>query len=156
MKVLRVYVDTSVIGGCFDSEFEPWSNGLVRDLRRGHFRPVLSDVTSAEIALAPAPVRELYAELLGLSPEVVQVSAETLTLLAHYEAREVLGKRFRNDMLHIALATIAEADVLVSWNFRHIVRLDKIRLFNSVNLEQGYKTLPIHSPREVTTYGTQD
>jgi hypothetical protein len=105
---------------------------------------------------APAPVRELYAELLGLSPEVVQVSAETLTLLAHYEARGVLGKRFRNDMLHIALATIAEADVLVSWNFRHIVRLDKIRLFNSVNLEQGYKTLPIHSSREVTTYGTQD
>lgn len=94
MKVLRVYVDTSVVGGYFDPEFEPWSNGLVSDLRRGHFRAVLSDVTSAEIALAPAQVRDLYTELL--------------------------------------------------------------RLFNSVNLEQGYKTLPIHSPREVTTYGTQD
>jgi len=156
MKVLRVYVDTSVIGGCLDPEFETWSNGLMGDLRRGHYRPVLSDVTSAEIALAPAAVREIYAELLGLSPEVAKVGAEALALLTHYEARGVLGKRFRNDMLHIALATIAEADVLVSWNFRHIVRLDKIRLFNSVNLEQGYKTLPIYSPREVTTYGTQD
>ena len=56
-------------------------------------------------------------------------------------------------MLHIALATVANADLLVSWNFRHIVRVDKIRLFNAVNLEQGYQALSIHSPREVTTYG---
>ena len=68
----------------------------------------------------------------------------------------MLGSRFRNDMLHIALATVAEADVLVSWNFRHIVRLDRIRLFNAVNLEQGYKTLTIYSPREVTTYERED
>ena len=55
-------------------------------------------------------------------------------------------------MLHIAVATIAEVDVLVSWNFRHVVRLDKIRLFNAVNLELGYKPLMIYSPREVITY----
>lgn len=66
----------------------------------------------------------------------------------------MLGPKFRSDMLHIALATVAEADLLVSWNFKHIVRFDKIRLFNAVNLEQGYKSLSIHSPREVTTYGT--
>lgn len=64
----------------------------------------------------------------------------------------MLSVRFRNDMLHIALATIAEVDVLVSWNFRHVVRLDKIRLFNAVNLELGYKPLTIYSPREVITY----
>jgi hypothetical protein len=55
-------------------------------------------------------------------------------------------------MLHIALATVADADVLVSWNFKHIVRFDQIRLFNAANLEQGYKPLSIHSPREVTSY----
>jgi len=59
-------------------------------------------------------------------------------------------------MLHIAIATVAEVDVLVSWNFRHIVRLDKIRLFNAVNLELGYKQLTIYSPREVATYGQGD
>ncbi len=58
-------------------------------------------------------------------------------------------------MLHIALATVAEVDLLVSWNFKHIVRFDKIRLFNAANLEQGYKPLVIHSPREVTTYGRE-
>jgi hypothetical protein len=55
-------------------------------------------------------------------------------------------------MRHIALATIADVDALVSWNFRHIVRLDKIRLFNAVNVESGYRVLNILSPREVTTH----
>lgn len=55
-------------------------------------------------------------------------------------------------MTHIALATIAEVDAIVSWNFRHIVRLEKIRLFNAVNVELGYPVLSILSPREVTTY----
>ena len=72
-----------------------------------------------------------------------------MELLAAYEGRRILGPKFRNDMLHIAVATVAEADVLVSWNFRHIVRLDRIRLFNSVNIELGYKQLSIYSPREV-------
>jgi hypothetical protein len=63
------------------------------------------------------------------------------------------GPRFRNDMLHIAIAAVGEVDALVSWNFRHIVRLEKIRLFNGVNLELGYKLLAIYSPREVTTHG---
>ncbi len=68
----------------------------------------------------------------------------------------MLSSRFRNDMLHIAIATIAEVDVLVSWNFRHIVRVDKIRLFNAVNLEQGYKFVSIYSPLEVISYGKED
>ena len=83
------------------------------------------------------------------------VTTEALALLAAYEAKGILGQRFRNDMLHIALASIADVDVLVSWNFRHIVRLDKIRLFGAVNLELGYKPLLIYSPREVATYGEE-
>lgn len=77
-------------------------------------------------------------------------------MLTAYERHGILGKRFRNDMPHIALATIADVDVLTSWNFRHIVRFDKIWLFTAVNIEQGYRALAIHSPREVTTYGADD
>ena len=87
--------------------------------------------------------------------EIVSVSKDTLSLVQHYMARSVLSQRFMNDMLHIALATIAEVDILVSWNFRHIVRLDKIRLFNAVNMEQGYKPLTIYSPREVISYAQE-
>ena len=154
MKTLRIYIDTSVIGGCFDAEFAPWSNGLVEDFRAGRFIPVMSDLLAAEIGRAPRRVGEIHEELLALPQhENVDVGTEALSLLSAYEAHSVLGPKYRADMLHIALATVADTDVLVSWNFKHIVRFDKIRMFNAVNLEQGYKTLSIHSPREVTTYG---
>lgn len=156
MKVLRVYLDTSVLGGCFDPEFAQWSNGMMDDFRAGSFRAILSEVTAAETLPAPERVRALYAELLGLRAEVLTVTTEALALRETYRARGVLGARFANDMLHIAVATIGDADVLVSWNFRHIVRLDKIRLFNGINLEQGYRELTIYSPREVTIHGRDE
>jgi len=155
MKKLWIYVDTSVIGGCFDPEFHAWSNGLIEDFRARRFNLVLSDVTAAEIERAPDQVRELHAELITFA-EILPVTEEALNLLEKYLAHGVLDARFRNDMLHIALATVAEVDVLVSWNFQHIVRLDKIQQFNGINLELGYKPLAIYSPREVTTYDRKD
>ena len=149
MRKLRIYVDTSVLGGCFDSEFDQWSNRLVEAFRRGEYIPVLSSVIAGEVEQAPDAVKKVHAELIAGGAELLMVSAETLELLDKYKARKILASKFQNDMLHIALATIADADVLVSWNFRHIVRLDKIRLFNAINIECGYKALTIYSPREV-------
>ncbi|MCX6372549.1 MAG: PIN domain protein [Actinobacteria bacterium] len=155
MKQLRVYVDTSVFGGCFDDEFAEWSNALMDDFRADRCDLVVSDVTAAEVAAAPEPVRDLFSELIE-GARNLHVTSEVLDLLGAYESHNVLGPRFRSDMLHIALATVAEVDVVVSWNFRHIVRLDKIRLFNGVNLELGYRSLSIYSPREVASHGTED
>jgi hypothetical protein len=152
MKIQRVYLDTSVIGGCFDPEFAEWSNGLMQDLRDGLFKPLLSQVTAFEIRDSPEQVQALYAELLGLG-EFIEPTDETVELADAYQTRKILTPKFYDDGLHIAMATIAQADVLVSWNFKHIVHFDKIRLFNAVNLEYGYKPLQIYSPREVTTYG---
>jgi len=78
------------------------------------------------------------------------------SLLCPLSSRRVLTPHYFNDGLHIALATIAEVDVLVSWNFKHIVHLNRIRLFNAVNLEQGYRSMEIYSPREVTTYESEE
>lgn len=153
MKVQLVYVDTSVLGGCFDAEFAEWSNGLMQDFRNGNFRPLLSEVTATEIQGAPEQVQDIYAELVALGAEVVEVGESALELADEYQKRNILTPKFYEDGLHIALATVTEADVLVSWNFKHIVRLDKIRLFNAVHLEYGYKPLQIYSPREVTFYG---
>lgn len=114
---------------------------------------MLSDLRSVELEGAPQHVRTLYSELLTIPSERVTASDAALELLSLYETRSVLGPKYRADMLHIALATVADVDVLVSWNFKHIVRFDKIRLFNAANLEQGYRQLAIHSLREVTTYG---
>lgn len=156
MKKLRIYIDTSVIGGYFDPEFKIWSEALIEDFRQWRYLPVLSEVTAAEIESAPAGVKGLYQELLALPAEEVGVTEDVISLAESYMTHSVLGPRFYNDMLHIAIATIVEVDVLVSWNFKHIVRLDKIRLFNAVNLEQGYKTFSIYSPMEVVSYGTEE
>ena len=152
MKTQSIYLDTSVIGGCFDDEFQAWSNGLLDDICHGLFIGVTSEVVEAEIADAPKNVREKFVEFLKTNPEILKVSAEAFELVDVYLQHKILPERFRNDMIHIALATIADVDILVSWNFRHIVRYDKIRQFNAVNLQQGYHTLDIYSPREVTSY----
>lgn len=151
MRIQRVYVDTSVLGGWFDPEFSRWSTALVRDFHAGRLKPILSEIVAAEIVDAPPDVRALYAELQGLGPELLSVTPEALALADAYQQHSILPPRFYADGLHIALATIAEVDLLVSWNFRHIVRFDKIRLFTAVNLELGYKPLAIYSPREVAS-----
>lgn len=152
VEQLRIYIDTSVLGGCFDDEFSTWSLGLIRDFRAGRLVPVLSDVTAAEVADAPAEVRELHQEMLLLAGSVLPITPKVVELVTAYETRKILAVKFAADMRHIALATIAEVDALVSWNFRHIVRLEKIRLFNAVNVELGYRALNILSPREVTSH----
>ena len=156
MKIQRIYIDTSVIGGCFDPEFAEWSNGLLQDFRNGTFQPLLSEVIGAEIEDAPDEVQVVYAELIALNAEVLTVEESALELADEYQKRGILTSNFYDDGLHIALATVAEADLLVSWNFKHIVRFDKIRLFNAVNIEFGYRPLQIFSPREVTTYGREE
>ncbi len=155
MKVQRIYIDTSVIGGCFDEEFAPWSNGLIKDFQQGRFKPVVSEVVSAEIDDASEVVREKYGEILSLGAETLLITPQAQELADVYQARNVLSPKFYDDGLHIALASVAEVDVLVSWNFKHIVHLDKIRLFTAVNLELGYRPLQIYSPREVTHYGEE-
>lgn len=155
MKKTRVYIDTSVIGGCFDKEFKLWSDGLVQDFKSGLFIPVLSDIVAAEVVDAPEAVRMKYDEILGLGHEFVASDREAIELADKYQLRKILTPKYYADGLHIALATVADVDLLVSWNFKHIVRFDKIRLFNSVNLELGYKPLQIYSPREVTSFDAE-
>lgn len=152
MKILRVYIDTSVVGGCFDAEFALWSNRLIADFESGRYTPVVSSVVATELEMAPEAVRAKFDGILELEPEFLDLTEEAEALAKVYSDHGALPPKFQNDLLHIALATVADVDVLVSWNFKHIVRLEKIRIFNAVNLELGYKLLQIHSPQEVASY----
>lgn len=156
MKAQRIYVDTSVIGGCFDPEFAPWSNGLFKDFRLGIYLPVLSAIVTAEIQPAPERIRSKYRELVEMGAEILHPDAAADQLAGVYLKRKIVPPRYSDDALHIALATTADLDLLVSWNFKHIVHYDKIRLFNAVNAELGYKPLQIYSPRQVTHYEEEE
>jgi len=114
MRIQRIYLDTSVLGGCFDPEFRPWSVALMADFRAGRFVPLLSDLLGAELERAPAFVRDLHAELLALAPPPQPLTTEADALAAQYAAHGIVGPKFRNDLLHVALATVADADVIVS------------------------------------------
>ncbi len=153
MKVQRIYIDTSVIGGCLDREFAVWSKGLLRDFQEGNFILVVSTTVAAEVAAAYEAIQIQYDDFLVLKPEILEVTEQAIKLTETYLRRQILTPKYYTDSLHIAIATVAEVDVLVSWNFKHIVHFNKIRLFNAVNLEFGYKPIQIYSPREVTTYG---
>jgi hypothetical protein len=69
---------------------------------------------------------------------------------------KVVGKTSRADCQHIAMATISKADILVSWNFKHIVNLDRIRGYNGINYQNGYMMVEIRTPKEITRYGNED
>jgi hypothetical protein len=150
MRRSRIYVDTSVLGGCFDGEFERWSNALVRDFRAGRLEALFSDLLAAELLAAPREVRQLHADLQDIASPL-QLTVEAVAVADRYTERKILPPKFRNDLLHIAVATVAQADVVASWNFRHIVRFDKIQAFNAANVEAGYTLIAIHSPRELAS-----
>ena len=152
MNKQKVYIDTSVIGGCFDEEFKKWSEYLVIDFKNYVFIPVLSEITKIEINKAPIYVKNKYLEILEYNAIYYEINEEIITLAREYLQKGIISENYFEDGLHIALATIHKIDILVSWNFRHIVHYDKIRQFNATNIESGYKTIEIYSPREVTTY----
>lgn len=149
MKRLRVYVDTSVIGGCCDEEFSEESRVLMQMAREGKVTVLISDILVDELELAPAQVQAEFAALPPDSLEPLSSSEETEQLRDAYLEAEVLGLDHANDAHHVALATVARADLIVSWNFKHIVHLEKIRGFNAVNLREGFVPIEIRSPKEV-------
>ncbi len=146
---VRIYVDASVVGGCEDDEFAVHSVRLMECFVRGEFVLVVSNLTVQELAAAPAVVRKRLASVPEAHIETLQLDAEAMELAEAYIAAGVLTGGMRADAQHIAIATVARVDVLVSWNFRHIVNLQRIHGYNSVNLRRGYPMLEIRSPREV-------
>jgi predicted nucleic acid-binding protein len=149
MKRPHIYVDTSVIGGCEDEEFSAVSRRLWSKFRAGEYTLVISDLTMQEIEGAPANVRRHLEDVPASHQALVTVGEEVKELADAYLARGVVGRGSLADALHVALATVSAVDVLVSWNFKHIVNLGRIRLFNAVNLEQGYGLIEIRTPQEV-------
>lgn len=149
MKRLRVYVDTSVIGGCLDAEFSEISNRLFGEFRARRMVAVISTATLRELADAPEAVAKILEDVDEESIERVQETDEVVALAQEYLRAGVVPERCEGDALHIACATVHGVDLLVSWNFKHIVNVTRIRGYNAVNLRQGYGTVEIRSPREV-------
>ena len=149
MHQIRVYVDTSVFGGTQDDEFREASNAFFEQVWQGHYLVLVSRVTIGEIDLAPQQVQQVLLSLPDSARELHEISQEAVALARAYIDGKALPKRCFEDALHVAMASTLNADVILSWNFKHIVNFNRIRLFNSVNLANAYRPIDIRSPLEV-------
>lgn len=150
--IQRFYFDTSVFGGVYDVEFEEASIQLFKKVKNGNLICVYSDLTEGEIFDAPPRVKFFFRDLAKENLEKVKITDEAIKLANSYINENVVGKTSFDDCVHIALATINKVDILVSWNFKHIVNVYRIIGYNAVNLRLGYQTLEIRSPREIISY----
>lgn len=138
---MNVYTDTSIIGGCFDKEFDEWSVALFEEFKSGTKFILLSDLTLQELEFARQEVREKIYEVPANNQITIGITDEAINLAETYINEGALTNKSYNDALHIALATLNNADVLASWNFKHIVNLSRIKLYNSINLKLGYNII---------------
>jgi len=152
MHRIRAYVDTSVFGGTEDEEFAEASRAFFEQVHQGDYAVLLSEETLAELSGAPEVVQQVWRSLPPDAVEEIAVTPEVETLARAYIEADVLTSGCGSDAIHVAAATVAGADLIVSWNFRHIVNYNRIRGFNSVNVSYGYRSLTILSPLE-TCYG---
>lgn len=137
------------MGGYYDPEFAEDSKRVIGYAQEERIVVLMSEVVVQEILKAPARVQEVMFSIPSNTLERIELTAEILSLWDAYLSAQIVSPRWGDDALHVAAATAARADAIVSWNFRHIVRLDKMRAYNQINLSNGYGILTIISPKEV-------
>jgi len=148
----RFYFDTSVFGGLYDIEFERETTILFEKVALGQVICVYSNLTESELSKAPQRVQNFFLSLKDDQKEIIKVTPEGLRLAQTYIEENVVGQTSLDDCIHIATATLSKVDILVSWNFKHIVNVYRIRGYNSINLRLGYSTIDIRSPKEIVGY----
>ena len=147
-KIPRIYADTSVYGGVFDAEFAKASEQMFNLVRVGALRLVTSVIVEQEISVAPKAVRDLFEEI-AQDTEVADVTADVIALRQAYIDAGVVVPRWSTDTMHVAVATAARCDAIVSWNLKHIVHIRRIPMYHAVNARLGFDRLEINSPLAV-------
>jgi len=143
------YWDTFTFGGYYDSEFSYWTRKLLDRIIKLDYGLVYSYLVAKELENAPERVRNLIHKVSGRIIEFIGPNQDVIDLATVYIKKGALTKRFKEGAEHIALATICDIDVLVSWNFKHMVNLIKLKQYNSINLEYGYRQIDIRYSREL-------
>ncbi len=147
-----IYIDTSVYGGYFDKEFEKETKPFFERIFEKRIHIIVSEILELELYRAPDSVQDFFESLPTELIERIELTDEARDLSEKYIFEKVVGKTSRADCQHIALATINKADVLASWNFKHIVNLERIRGYNSINFREGYQMIEIRTPKEIFSY----
>lgn len=144
-----IYVDTSVFGGCYDKEFKEDSNKLLTEFKQGKYKMMISTLVGDELMDASEEIKMEVIQVPIIHTIYTKASLKAYALAWSYIANKVLRLEDHTDAMHIATATLQGADILASWNFKHIVNKGKIPEFNKINKAMGYRTIKIKTPREI-------
>lgn len=145
----RYYFDTSIFGGFYDDEYSLETNLIFEKVKSGAIICLYTEIGEEELKNAPTRVTQLFNNLTAKQKEKIHLSEQILTLANQYIIQKVVGETSLYDCIHIAAATIHQADALISWNFKHIVNSNRIRGYHHVNSLYGLSEITIKSPREI-------
>ncbi len=151
MKKTKLYLDTSVPSFLFADD-SPEKREVTLQfwdiLKLGLYDIVISDILLREISKCEMLLsQKLEDKLSEIVLEIVSVNEDVFSLAQKYVDEGIIPQTYRDDALHIALATYNEADALISWNFKHMVKLKTIRGVNGINRMLGLKELEILTPQ---------
>jgi len=152
----RIYLDTSVFGALYDAE-DPKRisivESLLKKIRNGDYEAFVSRLTLQEVIKAPENIKKgLTNTIRDLDLAVLEENEESFELAELFLTEDVIPQKFRDDARHIAIAIFYNLDVLVSWNYRHMVNIRVKKMINSLCIRQGFKPIDIVSPEEVIEY----
>jgi len=150
MKKLKIYLDTSVYSALYDER------DLIRQNQTKEFWDSIkdhelyySDINLEEInGVSNTELRNKLRDLLNFGNEI-QVSSEVIELSKIYIKEGLIPEKYESDAIHVALVTVCSLDILVSWNFKHLVKRKTRIGVNLINLKEGYKAIDILAPPEL-------
>ncbi len=145
----RYYFDTSIFGGYYDDEFLFETNLIFEKVLLGKIICLYSEIIEEELKKAPSRVTKLFNTLNANQKEKIHISEEILMLAHEYITEKVVGDTSLYDCIHIAAATVHQADALISWNFKHIVNSNRSIGYMHINSQRGLAHITIKSPREI-------
>ena len=153
MKKTKLYLDTSVPSFLFADDSPEKREVTIQFwdiLKMGIYDVVISDILLTEISKSERSLaQDLENKLTELVLEIVSVNEDVYSLAQKYIDEGIIPQTYQDDALHIALATFNEADALISWNFKHMVKLKTIRGVNGINRMLGFKELEILTPQSL-------
>ena len=151
MKKLKIYLDATIPNYVFNPhtpEKQKYAKILFNEIGKGRFESYISKIVIDEISAAPESKQSQMASILKEIP-ILDVTDECNELAQEYIERGIIPPQYKNDALHIGIATFYNMDALISYNFEHIVKLKTIREVSGINISMGFKIIDLVIPEEV-------
>ena len=145
---LRIYLESSVIGGYYDIGYKAVTRQLFERIACKEFEVYFSELTDAELMSAPRQVKMVKKIIPPACFHYIKMNEDIWDLASLYIKEKAISESCRIDAYHIAFASASGIDCLISWNFKQIVNYDKIKIFKEINMRFGYPVIDFRSPLE--------